>query len=207
MRELAEVGVQPSLGRRHAAVLFADLSGFTALVESASPEIVYALVRPLMDQLVQLVRAHGGEVQQVLGDGFMAVFGLQPDTGDETVNAVLAAVELVRAAEDHGGFLPVHVGIEHGEVLVSPSWESASFAVWGRAVNVAKRLCDLAGPSTIHIGPGAFASGAENVLACLGVASVAVPTRLKGIAGDVVVHTVTGAAIERDLLAGCVSCH
>jgi class 3 adenylate cyclase len=189
--------------RRHAAVLFADLSGFTALVESTSPEDVYALVRPLMDELVLLVSAHGGDIQQVLGDGFMSVFGLRPGGGNEAGRAVEAAIALVGAAGCWGR-LPVHVGIECGEVLVSPSWEPARFAVWGRAVTVAKRLCDVAGPSTIHIGPQAYARGGGAVLASVGVSAArAVLTGLKGIAGDVAAYRVTCGAQRSRVLAGC----
>jgi class 3 adenylate cyclase len=190
--------------RRHAAVLFADLSGFTALVESTSPEDVYALVRPLMDELVLLVRAHGGDIQQVLGDGFMSVFGLGLRDGNEAGRAVEAALALVEAPGGRWGRLPVHVGIECGDVLVSPSWEPARFAVWGRAVTVAKRLCDRAGPSTVHIGPQAYARGGAAVLAGLGVApATAVLTGLKGIVGEVPAYRVTGGAARPRVLAGC----
>src|SRR5690348_726961 len=85
------------LGRRHAAVLFVDLTGFTALVDTVSPETVYQRVRPVLDELVALVTDHGGEIQQVLGDGFMAVFGLEADATDEVTRAVRAGVALVRA--------------------------------------------------------------------------------------------------------------
>jgi class 3 adenylate cyclase len=189
--------------RRHAAVLFADLSGFTALVESTTPEDVYALVRPLMDELVLLVRDHCGDIQQVLGDGFMSVFGLGPGSGNEAGCAVEAAVALVGAAAGWGR-LPVHVGIECGEVLVSPSWEPARFAVWGRTVTVAKRLCDLAGPSTIHIGPHAYANGGGAVLASVGVSAArAVLTGLKGIAGEIPAYRVTDVVERPRILAGC----
>ena len=71
--------------RTHVAVLFVDLSGFTNLVESVDPEMVYEVVRPIMDDFVALVRAHQGEIQQVLGDGFMCVFGLRTQLGDEAI--------------------------------------------------------------------------------------------------------------------------
>jgi class 3 adenylate cyclase len=67
--------------RATVAVLFADLSGFSRLVEAVDPEVVYAVIRPMMDEFVTLVRAHGGEIQQVLGDGFMSVFGLRGGCG------------------------------------------------------------------------------------------------------------------------------
>jgi class 3 adenylate cyclase len=187
------------LGRRHVAVLFADLSGFTALVESARPETVYRRVRPLMDELVALVETHGGEIQQVLGDGFMAVFGLDPaDRGDEVARAVRAGLALLATGGHAEDALPVHVGIESGDVLVSPSWEPARFAVWGRAVTVAKRLCDLAGGGTMHVGPHAFEGGARAVLAGAQVGpATPVAAKLRGIVGEVVLHRVTCRA------AGC----
>src|SRR5690348_5908105 len=112
---------QPFVGerRRPAAVLFADLSGFTALVDRLEPEDVFACVRPLIDEMVVLVKTHGGEIQQVLGDGFMAVFGLRSDADDArgTARAAVASgVALVGAGRDLSGRLPVHVGVECGEV-------------------------------------------------------------------------------------------
>lgn len=151
----------PALGadgmeRRHVAVLFADITGFTALVESVDAELVYRIVRPLMDELVRRVHLHGGEIQQVLGDGFMAVFGLHAHVGDAPHQAIAAGLALVSAAAD-AGHPPVHVGIEYGEVLVTSAWDPSGFAVWGRTVNLASRLCDLAGPGTVQIGPVAYA--------------------------------------------------
>jgi class 3 adenylate cyclase len=55
--------------RRLAAVLFADLSGFTELVENVEPEVVYQVVRPLMDDLVTIALRHGGEIQQMRPGG------------------------------------------------------------------------------------------------------------------------------------------
>jgi class 3 adenylate cyclase len=166
-------------------VLFADISGFTRLVEMVDPEIVYEIVRPLMDELVLLVRLHDGEIQQVLGDGFMAVFGLRSTGGDEAERAVRAGLALVGAGGTDLTRPAVHVGVEYGEVLLTPSWEPASFGVWGRAVNVAKRLCDVAGPGEIQVGPEAFGRAGQP-----GAAEPA-PARLKGIEGAVLAHRVT----------------
>jgi class 3 adenylate cyclase len=51
----------------------------------------------------------------------------------------------------------VHAGVEFGEVFVTPSWPPAGYGVWGRAVNLAARLCALAGPGELQIGPDAYA--------------------------------------------------
>lgn len=166
-------------------MLFADISGFTRLVETVDPETVYAVVRPLMDELVVLVNAYHGVIQQVLGDGFMSVFGLHTSHGDEAERAIRAGLALASAGG--GGAQPaVHVGVEYGEVLVTPSWEPAGFGVWGRTVNLAKRLCDLAGPGELQVGPAAFARAGNRV----GVAKP-VRARLKGISGAVLSHRVT----------------
>jgi hypothetical protein len=132
--------------RRHAAVLFADLSGFTALVDRLEPEDVYARVRPLIDELVGLAETHGGEIQQVLGDGFMAVFGLRSASHDASRTAraaVTAGMALVGVGRGHNGRLPVHVGVECGEVLISSAWEPARFAVGsaGHGGGPALRTC------------------------------------------------------------------
>jgi class 3 adenylate cyclase len=141
--------------RRRVAVLFADICGFTRLVESVEPEAVYQIMRPLLDDLVGCVHGQGGEIQQVLGDGFMAVFGLTGSYGNEVSRAFTAACAMVRVV---GTDRPaVHIGVESGEVLVTESWEPAGFGVWGHAVNLAQRLCSSAGPGEIMLGPAAFA--------------------------------------------------
>jgi class 3 adenylate cyclase len=177
------------LERRHVCVLFADITGFTRLVESVEPEVVYGVMRPLMDELVGLIHRHNGDIQQVLGDGFMSVFGLRVTDGDEVERAVLAGLALIAtggtAARSTGGadHPPVRVGIESGEVLVTPSWEPAGFGVWGRPVNLAKRLCDFAGPGEVQVGPAAFGRVGQRIWP-------ATPAQawLKGIAGPVVAH-------------------
>ncbi|WP_412746310.1 adenylate/guanylate cyclase domain-containing protein [Krasilnikovia sp. MM14-A1004] len=171
--------------RRDAAVLFADLSGFTQLVESVEPEIVYQVVRPLMDDLVDIARRHGGEIQQVLGDGFMCVFGLHATRGDEAERAVAAGLELVAAGGARLGRPSVHAGVETGEIYVTASWPPAGYGVWGRPVNLAKRLCDLAGPGELQIGPRAFA----RVRRRFGPARAA-RARLKGVTAPVLTHLI-----------------
>ena len=183
------------LQRRHVAVLFADISGFTTLVDSADPESVYHVIRPLMDELVLRVHRHAGEIQQILGDGFMAVFGLPGERGDEADRAVRTGLDLVATVEN-GRYPPVHVGIEYGEVLVTPSWEPAGYAVWGRTVNLAKRLCDLAGPGDVQIGPAAYARMEHPV-----GPSTATTARLKGIRDTVLTHRLVGPGSEATTLA------
>jgi class 3 adenylate cyclase len=176
--------------RRHAAVLFADLTGFTQLVETVEPEIVYQVVKPLMDDLVAIARRHGGEIQQVLGDGFMCVFGLRETIGDEADRAVRAGLALVAAGGPRSVRPPVHAGVEWGELFVTPSWPPAGYGVWGRAVNLAQRLCAVAGPGELQIGPGA------HTMSRAGMGIPTAPARFKGINQPVVSHRVPALSKE-----------
>jgi class 3 adenylate cyclase/DNA-binding CsgD family transcriptional regulator len=142
-------------GPRHVAVMFAEVDGLAGLIESIGAEMAVSRVAPVMEQLVALVLAHAGLVQHIVGGGSMSVFGLNAKAGDEAAHAVRAGVALVSAAADRR-LLPVHVGIECGEVVVSRSWEPAGFAVWGDTVTAAKELCDTAGPGTVLLGPRAL---------------------------------------------------
>jgi class 3 adenylate cyclase len=171
--------------RRFTAVLFADLSGFTELVESVEPEIVYQMVRPLMDDLVAIACRHGGEIQQVLGDGFMCVFGLHDTDGDEAERAIRAGLDLVAAGGAAKVRPSVHVGVEYGEVFVTPSWPPAGYGVWGRAVNLAARLCAVAGPGELQVGPEAYGRMRNR-------SAIALPHRaaLKGVASPVLSHRI-----------------
>jgi class 3 adenylate cyclase len=176
-------------GRRcRAAVLFADLTGFTQLVETVEPEIVYQVVRPLLDDLVAIAERHGGVIQQVLGDGFMCVFGLHDTIGDEADRAVRAGLAMVSTGGTRSVRPSVHAGVEWGEIFVTGSWPPAGYGVWGRAVNLAQRLCSLAGPGELQIGPGAHSRAGR---AAVGTPSE--PARLKGIAHPVVSHRVPAA--------------
>jgi class 3 adenylate cyclase len=151
-------------------------------VESVEPEKVYDIMRPLLDDLVDCVHQQGGEVQQVLGDGFMAVFGLRQSHGNETLRAFAAACAMLRSV---GPNRPaVHIGVEAGEVLVTRSWQPAAFGVWGHAVNLAQRLCAVAGPGEIVLGPAAYTG-----TPCPAVESL---VQVRGIADPVPAHRITG---------------
>jgi class 3 adenylate cyclase len=96
---------------------------------------------------------------------------------------------LVGAGRGLSGRLPVHVGVECGEVLISSAWEPARFAVWGRPVTVAARLCDLAGPHTVNIGPQAFELGGRHAVNAGAAASLnACP---QGFRQEILVRSVT----------------
>jgi class 3 adenylate cyclase/tetratricopeptide (TPR) repeat protein len=151
---------EPVVGpeRKLVTVLFADLSGYTAFAASLDPEEVFAVVRPWMTALRLVVERHGGTVPQVMGDGFMAVFGVpaaHDDDAERAVRAGLALVSEARALDADAAqvrFPGLHVGVNTGEVMVVGSREASGFALVGDPVNVAARLADLAVSGEILVG-------------------------------------------------------
>jgi class 3 adenylate cyclase/tetratricopeptide (TPR) repeat protein len=146
--------------RKLVTLVFADLSGFTALASSLDPEEVYAVVRPGLAAMQRLVEEHGGTVPQVMGDGFMAVFGVptaHEDDAERAVRAALAVRDHATALHRAGGwgtgvrFPEAHAGVNSGEVMVAPSSELSGFAILGDTVNVAARLADLARPGVVLV--------------------------------------------------------
>ena len=142
--------------RKLVALLFADLSGFTALASSLDPEDVYGFVRPGLDAMRRIVEDHGGSVPHVMGDGFMAVFGVptaHEDDPERAVRAALAVRDHARTLQRRAGirFPDVHAGVNSGEVMVGPASEPGGFTVLGDPVNVAARLADLAPPRVVLV--------------------------------------------------------
>ena len=103
-----------------------------------------------MAALQLIVEEFGGTVPQVMGDGFMAVFGVPLVHEDDAERAVRAAIALrdhvrgLNASQPEEPFPEVHAGVNSGEVMVAPADEQAGFRVVGDTVNVASRLADLA---------------------------------------------------------------
>src|SRR5687767_2840734 len=99
--------------RRLVTVLFADVTGSTALGESLDPEDLRALLGRYYAIAKDVVTAHGGTVEKFIGDAVMAVFGLRQAHGDDAARAVAAALELrdrVRSDDRLGQRLPIRLG-------------------------------------------------------------------------------------------------
>ena len=82
--------------RRVATVLFADLVGFTTFSESADPEHVKNLVDRCFERLVADVAAFGGQVDKIVGDAIVALFGAPVAHEDDAERAVRAALQMQR---------------------------------------------------------------------------------------------------------------
>ncbi len=134
--------------RQHAAaVLFADLVGFTHWCEQRSPREVIAYLRAVHDDLAHIVFRHGGTLDKFIGDGVLATFGTPEPSETAAGDAIAAALAMVdRFNADrpnrHGAALPLSVGVHYGPIVLGDigSRERMEFATIGSTVNVASRL-------------------------------------------------------------------
>jgi class 3 adenylate cyclase len=128
-------------------VVFTDLHGSTGAFGALGNARATVVITQILDQITALVYAHQGQLVKKLGDGVMAVFG-QPS------KALDFAVQVQRVHSRHlynfelRVSLPVKIGIAFGDT------EFTAGDYYGDAVNVAARLCDLAGPSQIWASKG-----------------------------------------------------
>jgi adenylate cyclase len=139
--------------RLDAAVLFADLVGFTRLAEELTPEQTVALLRDLHGRLAGAVFAHGGTLDKYLGDGIMATFGTPRTSGRDAANALAAARAMLRAVDDLNRQrrllrqppLRLAVGIHAGPLVLGDIGDAQrlEYAVLGETVNIAQRLEQL----------------------------------------------------------------
>ena len=148
--------------RRVVTVVFGDLVGFTSLSERLDPEHVKNLVDRCFDRLAADVRDFGGEVDKILGDGIVALFGATTAHEDDAERAVRAALKMQRTlaevAENVEHDLRMRVGVNTGEALVGAMRAAGSTTAMGDVVNTASRLQTAASPGEVLVGPATHAA-------------------------------------------------
>ncbi|HEY8922570.1 MAG TPA: adenylate/guanylate cyclase domain-containing protein, partial [Candidatus Limnocylindria bacterium] len=126
--------------RRIVTVLFADVTGSTAMGEELDPEEVRALLGRYYEIAKVIIAEHGGTLEKFIGDAVMAVFGLPAAHGDDAERAVAAALALragVRADGRLRDRLAIRFGVSTGDVVATRDPTAHDFLVTGDAVNVA----------------------------------------------------------------------
>jgi class 3 adenylate cyclase/tetratricopeptide (TPR) repeat protein len=144
--------------RRQVAVLFADLSGYTAVAETLDPEALHQLVDRCLRRLGEEVERYGGTVDKYIGDNVMATFGAPVAHEDDPERAVRAALGMQDAMTEinadvsrrHGVSFALRVGVNSGEVVAGAI--GGGYTVIGDAVNVAARLQAAARPGSVTVG-------------------------------------------------------
>src|SRR4051794_14492910 len=137
--------------RRWVSVLFADISGYTAMAERMDAELVKALVDRCLRRLGEEVERFGGAVDKYIGDNVMAVFGAPVAHEDDAERAVRAALAMQEAMAEIDPELQLRVGINTGDVLAG-SVAEGGYTVIGDTVNVAARLQAAAEVGAVTVG-------------------------------------------------------
>jgi class 3 adenylate cyclase len=133
-----------------AAVLFADMIGFTAYSAGKSPALVIGMLRDLLRFLSEAVFSHHGSIDKFLGDGLMAFFGPPLPSLRDATNAAACALEIVKSIErwnqQHARCneqaVRIAVGIHYGEVIQGDvgSEKQLELTLIGDTVNIASRV-------------------------------------------------------------------
>lgn len=160
----------PGGHREMAAVLFADLRGFTSYSERASSEEVVENLNRHLEVMARAVLGHGGMLDKFLGDAVMGVF-TQGLCGQEYITrAVRAAIEIQQGQNNLSGpgerlrSLSIGIGIAAGEVVIGHVGihERLEYTVVGGPANLASRLEEMAKPGEVLVDEsvgGAFSDG------------------------------------------------
>jgi class 3 adenylate cyclase/tetratricopeptide (TPR) repeat protein len=130
--------------RKQATVLFADVSGFTALSEMMDAEVVAGIMNDLWALVDRAITNHGGQIDKHIGDAVMALWGAETAREDDPEMAVRGALAMQEAVaefcETHSAPLALRVGINTGPVLLGRVGTTGEFTAMGDAVNLANRL-------------------------------------------------------------------
>ena len=145
--------------RKQVTVLFADLKGSMELLADRDPEEARQILDPVLERLMAAVHRYEGTVNQVMGDGIMALFGAPVAHEDHAVRACYAALAMQEAmrryAEEvrrrHGLAVQIRVGLNSGDVVVRAIGNDLhmDYSAIGQTTHLAARMEQLATPGSI----------------------------------------------------------
>lgn len=179
--------------RKVVTILFADVSGFTALLEKLDPEEVRNLINACFERLVPIVKKYEGIVEKFMGDEIMALFGAPVAHENDPERALRAAVEMMDAMAtfrgEQGTALGIHVGVNTGHVIAGEIGARGrrDYSVMGEAVNLAARLEGASPNGQIYVGPSTYRQ-----TTALFDFEMLPPLKLQGIEKPVEVHRLIG---------------
>ena len=156
--------------RKLVTIMFADISGFTALAETMDPEAVRDLINACFDHLVPVIEKYEGTVDKFVGDAIVALFGAPVAHENDPERALRAALEMRDALAAFNLEVPgtwevpgtldlrLHFGINTGLVIAGGigSEGRQEYSVMGDAANVASRLEEVSEQGEILVGPDTY---------------------------------------------------
>ena len=196
--------------RKQVTILFADLKGSMELLADRDPEDARQLLDPVLTRMMEAVHHYEGTVNQVMGDGIMALFGAPLAHEDHAVRACYAALRMqelvqqyaVEVQRTEGIPIQMRVGLNAGEVVVRSIGSDLhmDYTAVGQTVHLAARMEQMAMPGSILITADVLrlAEGYVQVEP-LG------PVRVKGLMEPVEAFELTGAGPVRTRLQAAVA--
>jgi len=191
--------------RKQVTVLFADLKGSMELLADRDPEQTRKLLDPVLEHMMDAVHHYEGTVNQVMGDGIMALFGAPLAHEDHAVRACYAALRMqesvrryaeeVRRAE--GIPIQIRVGLNSGEVVVRSIGSDLhmDYTAVGQTTHLAARMEQMATPGTV-LTTGATLSLVEGWVEARPLG----PMPVKGLDAPLDVYEIVGAGAARSRL-------
>src|SRR5437899_5877339 len=191
--------------RKQVTVLFADLKGSMELLADRDPEEARKILDPILERMMEAVHRYEGTVNQVMGDGIMALFGAPLAHEDHAVRACYAALRMQESVKQyatevqhtHGVPIHIRVGLNAGEVVVRSIGSDLhmDYTAVGQTTHLAARMEQMAMPGAILITPAVLGlvEGFVQIKA-LGTMPV------RGLRDPVEVYEVTGAGVVRSRL-------
>jgi adenylate cyclase len=154
--------------RREVTMLFTDIRGFTAMSERHDPEEMVHTLNAYFEVMVDVLFRHGGTLDKYVGDEIIGLFGAPVEAPDAPLRAVRCALDMMRALDEFNrirsgtGQEPVFIGIgiNTGNVIAGAigSSQTLQYTVIGDAVNIAARLCGVAGRGEVIISQSTYAA-------------------------------------------------
>jgi predicted ATPase/class 3 adenylate cyclase len=191
--------------RKQVTVLFADLKGSMELLADRDPEDARRILDPVLERMMEAVHRYEGTVNQVMGDGIMALFGAPLAHEDHAVRACYAALRMQEAVRQYADDvwrsqsvrIQIRVGLNSGEVVVRSIGSDLrmDYTAVGQTTHLAARMEQLAAPGTTLLAPDTLQLAEGYVQAKpLGLAQV------KGLGEPVEVYELVGAGMARSRL-------
>jgi class 3 adenylate cyclase/tetratricopeptide (TPR) repeat protein len=191
--------------RKQVTVLFADIRGSMELIADRDPEQTQTLIGPVIEAMMEAVHHYEGTVNQVLGDGIMALFGAPLASEDHAVRACYAALRMQESVKKyaeqvrqrHGIPLAIRVGLNSGEIVVRIIGNDLhmEYAAVGQTVHLAARMEQSANPDSVFT-TASTVQLAEGYIDVKPLPSFPV----KGLAAPVTAYEVIGAGAARTRL-------
>src|SRR5229473_5012777 len=188
--------------RKQITVLFADIQGSMELIAGLDPEEARQILDPVLHLMMDAVHRYEGTVNQVLGDGIMALFGAPLAHEDHAIRACYAALAMQQAMHhyteevrrSHGIAVRVRLGLNSGEVVVRAIGNDLhmDYSAIGQTTHLAARMEQLAAPGSILL----TAATLRLVEGLVQVTALG-PVPVKGLAAPVEVFELVGASTLR----------